>query len=142
MQEKSSILLKTKPNPEKSFAMTAKTETQTQTLADILANVSPDELAAFVAKYNAETASTAEANAILAGDADHTGKMYPEDSRDTEKFPTVDEVRDAFFAFAATVAETIVITPGDPNGSQARTRADKRTVELPTPSGTLKVSLS
>jgi hypothetical protein len=87
-----------------------------------------------------ERESVALATAILAGDDTHEGKMFPADSRPAE-FQSVDAVRDAFFAFAATVTGTIVLTPANPTGGNKNTRTDRREIELPTPDGRLVVRL-
>lgn len=88
-----------------------------------------------------ERDAVAKANKILLGDDDHEGKMLPDDSR-PERFQSVDAVREALFSVATTLSETIVLTPGDPKGNQARTRADKRRIELPTPEGNLLIVLT
>jgi hypothetical protein len=126
--------------------MTDKTAAPVSDYASLLAvlekaGVTATDVENILANAEAERTAAAETNVILLGDETHTGKMLPEDSRG-ERFPTVDSVREAFFAFAATVSETIVLTAGDlskPVGSKFR--SDKRSVEIPTPHGTLTVTL-
>lgn len=106
--------------------------TNAPSLAEVLSKFSSEELAAFVADYSRKTESVAEANKVL------TAKMYPKG----EASLSLDDARGEFFKFADLMNENIVVTPGDPNGSQARSRADKRQIEIPTPVGTLKVVLT
>ena len=109
--------------------------TNAPSLAETLAKFSQEELAAFVADFSRKTESVAKANEVL------TAKTYPEGERDDE-FASLDDVRDEFFKFADMVARTIVVTPGDPNGKQDRSRADKRQILIPTPDGDLHVTLT
>jgi hypothetical protein len=82
-----------------------------------------------------EREAIAEANKVL------EAKLYPADER-SESLRSVDAVRDAFFAFAATVSESVLVTPGDPAGGNKNTRSDRRQIEIPTPVGTLNVRLT
>ena len=114
-----------------------------QNIADVLAKFSPEDIAAFVEQYERENKSVAQANVILSGGKldgrEYDGKMRPEDER-PENFRTVDAVREALFSFAATLSETIVMTPGEPGKNKNLSR-DRQTLDIPTPHGELVVRL-
>lgn len=108
--------------------------TNAPSVAEMLAKFSAEELAEFVKNYVAETESVAEANEIL------SRKSYPEGERTVEN---LDDLRQTFFDFAAFMSENILVTdPGDPSGKRESTRSDRRQIEIPTPSGSLKVVLT
>jgi hypothetical protein len=114
------------------------------TIAEVLAKFSPEDVAAFVAKFEAENKSTAEANVRLSGGTldgkKYEGKMRPEDER-PEPFRSVDAVRETLFTFAATLSEVIKMTAGDPDGGNRNTKSDRWQIEIPTPTGRLAVNL-
>lgn len=115
-----------------------------QTIADVLAKFSAEDIASFVEDFEKKNKSTALANVILTGGEldgkKYEGKMRPVDER-PENFRDVDSVREAFFDFASTVAEVLAMTPGDPAKTWQSAKADKWTVKIPTPSGLLDISL-
>lgn len=113
--------------------------------AQKMLGLSAEDLENILASAAVEKEVTATANAILLG-GEHDGKTYkgllqPEDSRDDE-YKSVDAVRENIFQFAAFIMATVKITdPGQADGSQKRSRADRRRVSIPTPSGNLTVEL-
>lgn len=118
--------------------MTTNTTAPVENFSDMLkllesVGLSSDKVAEILAKADNERAAVAEANKVL------EAKAFDADQR---SYTSLDELRDMFFNFAESMTENIVVTAGDPNGGNKNTRADRRQIEIPTPSGTLNVRLT
>jgi hypothetical protein len=116
--------------------MSTNTIPAVENFADLLkllegAGLTADKVNQILSDADKEREAIAEANKIL------EAKSYPESDREL----SLDEMRDNFFAFAKFLSESIVITPGDPNGGNKNTRADRRQIEIPTPTGVLNIRL-